>query len=100
MKQRIAQVGDENICVIAELGIGGNPVAKMRGKFIEDESVYGTAHFGIGNNASTMGGKSIVNGHFDNVFWYPTIELDGSIIIKDGKFIHPDLPDMTGRYVK
>ena len=99
LKLRLDEVGDPDICIIAELGIGGNPVAKMRGQFIEDESVYGTAHFGIGNNASTMGGKSTVNGHFDNIFWFPTITLDGVEIMKDGRFTSPHLPKMTGFYV-
>lgn len=100
LKLRLDEVGDPDMRIIAELGIGGNPVAKMRGQFIEDESVYGTGHFGIGNNASTMGGKSTVNGHFDNVFWFPTIELDGVEIMKDGRFTSPHLPKMTGNYIK
>lgn len=100
LEMRLEQIGDPNIRLIAELGIGGNPVAKMRGMFIEDESVYGTAHFGMGNNASTMGGESHVNGHLDNIFWFPTIHLDGVEIMKDGKFTSPELPSMTGLYIK
>jgi len=100
LKMRFDEVGDINIRLIAELGIGANPKAKMRGQFIEDESVYGTAHFGIGNNASTMGGNLNVNGHFDNIMWFPTIKLDGKIIMKDGKFTSKDLPNMIGNYIK
>lgn len=100
LEMRLEQIGDPNIRLIAELGIGGNPVAKMRGMFIEDESVYGTAHFGMGNNASSMGGNSFVNGHLDNIFWFPTIRLDDVTIMKDGKFVSPELPAMSGFYVE
>jgi 2,5-dihydroxypyridine 5,6-dioxygenase len=100
LKLRIDELGDPDICLIAELGIGVNPKAKMRGRFIEDESVYGTAHFGMGNNASTMGGKLDVNGHFDNIMWFPTIKLDGVVIMKDGKFTSKHLPNLTGNYIK
>lgn len=100
LELRFEEVNDPDIKLIAELGIGMNPKAKMRGQFIEDESVYGTAHFGIGNNASTMGGKIKVNGHFDNIMWFPTIKLDGVVIMKDGKFISKHLPNMIGNYIK
>lgn len=100
LQMRLDQVGDPDICLIAELGIGLNPKARMRGQFIEDESVYGTAHFGMGNNASTMGGQSTVNGHFDNIMWRPAISLDGKTIMRDGRLVSPDLERMTGYYIQ
>lgn len=100
LQMRIDEVGDPDICMVAELGIGLNPKAKLRGQFIEDESIYGTAHVGMGNNESTMGGKLTVNGHFDNIFWYPTIKLDGITLMEDGRLVSKDLPALTGYYVK
>ncbi|UOF88871.1 hypothetical protein LSG31_13070 [Fodinisporobacter ferrooxydans] len=100
LQMRIDEVGDPDICQVAELGIGLNPKAKLRGQFIEDESIYGTGHVGMGNNESTMGGTLKVNGHFDNIFWYPTIKLDGKEIIKDGKIVSKQIPPLTGYYVK
>ncbi|NPV69829.1 MAG: hypothetical protein HPY55_04150 [Firmicutes bacterium] len=96
---RIEAVGDDRIRMIAELGIGLNPKAHMRGRFIEDEAVYGTAHFGMGNNESTMAGKITVNGHFDNVFWRPTVYLDGEPIMEDGRLTMPGIPEIKGLYV-
>ncbi len=97
---RIEAVGDDRIRLVCELGIGLNPKAQMRGRFIEDECVYGTAHIGMGNNESTMAGTITVNGHFDNVFWRPTITLDGMNIMEDGRLIMPGLPKVEGHYVK
>lgn len=100
LQMRIDEVGDPDICMVAELGIGLNPKARLRGQFIEDESIYGTAHVGMGNNESTMGGTLKVNGHFDNIFWYPTIKLDGRVIMQDGRLVSKDIAPLTGYYVK
>ena len=97
---KIESVGDNRIRLIAELGIGLNPKAQMRGRFIEDESVYGTGHFGMGNNESTMAGTITVNGHFDNIFWRPTVDLDGIRIMEEGRLIMPRVPKIEGYYIK
>lgn len=97
---QLDEVGDDGIYQVAELGIGFNPNARLRGQFIEDESIFGTGHVGHGNNESTMGGTITCNGHFDNIFWYPTIRLDSKIIIQDGKIVSKDLPKLSGYYVK
>ena len=61
---------------IAEIGIGLNPKAKLRGAIIEDESALGTAHFALGDN-SGFGGENYAPSHIDMVFKKPTIRLDG-----------------------
>lgn len=91
---------DPGIYLVAELGIGLNPIARLRSRFYEDESVYGTAHIGVGNNASTMGGTQQVNGHLDNIFWKPTIELDGQKIMTEGRLTYPSAPPIVGFYMK
>jgi 2,5-dihydroxypyridine 5,6-dioxygenase len=100
LQMRLDEVQDDDIYQVAELGIGLNPKARLRGQFIEDESIFGTGHVGHGNNESTMGGTITCNGHFDNIFWYPTIKLDGKIIFEEGRIVSNDLPKMTGYYVK
>jgi len=74
--------------VVAELGIGLNPMGLVRGHIVEDEGVYGTAHIGLGDNTSFIGGKNNAPIHFDYVFWDPTIELDGEVIIDKGKLVN------------
>jgi len=99
LKIRLSEIGDPDMLLVAEIGIGLNPRARLRGQFIEDESVYGTAHVGVGNNESSMAGRIRVSGHFDNIFWRPTISLDGNVIMKDGSLCIPGLAEMKGRYV-
>jgi len=71
---------------IAELGIGTNPKAKLTGNVLEDEKIFGTVHVAFGNNVS-FGGKVDVPLHKDGIVLKPTLEADGEIIIKDGKWM-------------
>lgn len=100
LRETLEQVGDPDLYRVAELGIGLNPKARMRGCYIEDESVYGSGHVGIGNNEATMAGKIKATAHIDNIFWRPTIKLDDQIIMKEGKLAVKNLPEITGIYIK
>lgn len=75
---------DPNVYNIAELGIGLNPCCKFTGAMLEDEGVYGSAHFGIGTNI-TLGGIVKAATHYDLIMTKPTIVADGVTIVKDGK---------------
>ena len=70
---------------IAEFGIGTNYKAKLTGKILEDEKVMGTIHIAFGDNKS-MGGVVSVPSHLDGLVKDPTVEVDGVIIMKNGKF--------------
>jgi leucyl aminopeptidase (aminopeptidase T) len=74
---------------IAEIGIGTNPKAKIIGNVLEDEKVFGTIHVALGNNLS-FGGNVDVPLHVDGIILNPTLEVDGKILIKDGKWIFLD----------
>lgn len=77
----------ENMFRPGELGIGLNRISKTRGvSYIEDESAYHTFHIGMGRNFG-LGGKQDAAGHFDLVTNDPTIEVDGTIIMKDGDLV-------------
>ncbi|HHT64149.1 MAG: aminopeptidase [Bacillota bacterium] len=69
---------------IAELGIGTNPHAELTGEVLEDEKILGTVHVALGDN-HTIGGIVEVSSHLDGVVLSPTLEIDGLLIIKDGK---------------
>jgi leucyl aminopeptidase (aminopeptidase T) len=71
---------------IAELGIGTNPKAKLIGNVLEDEKVYETVHVAIGNNMS-YGGSCDVPLHSDGIITKPTVEVDGRVVIRDGKWL-------------
>ncbi|MHB1418824.1 MAG: aminopeptidase [Bacillota bacterium] len=72
--------------MVAELGLGLNPQAKITGLVIEDEKVLGTVHVALGDN-STFGGTVEVDSHLDGVMLQPTLDIDGQIIIRDGRLL-------------
>ena len=71
---------------IAELGVGTNYKAKLTGFILEDEKAIGTVHIALGDNMS-MGGTVRVASHLDGILKKPTLEVDGQIIMKDGKLM-------------
>jgi leucyl aminopeptidase (aminopeptidase T) len=71
---------------VGELGIGLNPLAKVRGANIEDEGSLGTAHIALGNNVK-FGGKINAPTHIDNVMRKVTLSIDGYTPIKKGKLL-------------
>lgn len=71
---------------LAELGIGTNDRAKITGNVLEDEKVMGTIHLAFGDNAN-FGGKVKVDVHLDGMVLKPTVEVDGKVIMKDGRLI-------------
>ncbi|MCS3924364.1 leucyl aminopeptidase (aminopeptidase T) [Methanosalsum natronophilum] len=64
---------------IAELGIGLNQTAILRGIVLEDEKVANTVHVALGSNAS-FGGNIDVQLHLDGVINEPTIYIDGTLL--------------------
>ncbi len=86
LKKAIAQHGDSTR-VIAELGIGTNPQARLQGNIITDEKVLGTIHVAIGRN-DFLGGKNIAPIHIDGVISQPTLWVDGKVLLDEG---HPRL---------
>jgi leucyl aminopeptidase (aminopeptidase T) len=78
----------ENCRVIAELGIGTNPKARLTGKLMTDEKVMGTVHIAIGDNASpSYGGANHAPIHIDGVVGQPTLTVDGETLIEEGKYL-------------
>jgi len=71
---------------LAELGIGTNDKALVTGNVLEDEKAIGTVHIAFGDNKS-MGGTVRVASHLDGVIMTPTVYVDDSVIIKDGKLM-------------
>ncbi|MEW6622287.1 MAG: aminopeptidase [Bacillota bacterium] len=71
---------------IAELGIGIHPTAILTGAVLEDEKIQGTVHIALGGN-STIGGTVEVASHLDGIVLKPTLSIDGTLILKSGKFL-------------
>jgi hypothetical protein len=83
LKKAIAQHG-ESMRVVAELGIGTNPQARLQGNIITDEKVLGTIHVAIGRN-DFLGGKNVAPAHIDGVVSQPTVWVDDRILMDKGR---------------
>lgn len=68
---------------VAKLGVGTNDRAIVTGNILEDEKALGTVCIAFGNNAS-LGGSVDVPFHVDGVIKYPTLALDGQVIVEHG----------------
>lgn len=69
--------------VVAELGIGLNPLAKLTGLMLTDEGTLGV-HIGLGSN-STIGGANYAGFHLDVITRSAHLEIDGETILADGE---------------
>lgn len=72
--------------ILAEVGLGTNPTAKLTGTTLEDEKVLGTAHIGFGNNLC-FEGRITLPCHLVGVMLHPTLVIDGNTIIEKGTFL-------------
>ncbi|OPX34163.1 leucyl aminopeptidase [candidate division KSB1 bacterium 4484_188] len=71
---------------LAELGVGTNYMAQITGEILEDEKVAGTVHLALGNNVS-MGGTFNVGFHVDGIMTRPTLKIDDTLILDEGKLL-------------
>ena len=71
---------------MAELGVGTNEAARPTGVILEDEKILGSIHVAFGDN-HTFGGTIRVSSHIDQVVLRPTVTVDGSVLLKDGRLL-------------
>lgn len=69
---------------LAEFGIGTNPNARRRDNILEAEKIRGTVHIAVGNNYH-MGGRVKADLHQDFIIPFPTVEVDGKIMMAQGR---------------
>ncbi|MEA3558867.1 MAG: aminopeptidase [Candidatus Thermoplasmatota archaeon] len=83
----VMEIMDRGKCArtLCEFGMGMNPRSMVIGNILEDQKSKGTAHFGFGDN-STFGGQINCDIHVDGMVLEPTIEFDGDVIVRKGKF--------------
>ena len=80
---------------VGKFGIGLNPKSKIIGNILEDEKTLGTIHIGFGGNF-TMGGKVNAGIHMEAIIRSPTVEMDGTIVVEQGKLLVAGA--ITGQY--
>lgn len=82
-EKNVNAAGD-NARVACELGIGTNPKAILSPEVLESEKVRGTCHIAFGKN-DTFGGTNDAPFHADGLMKYPTLTIDDTIILNNGK---------------
>lgn len=83
LREMLEMAVNPNSFNVGELGIGLNPMGRLTGNIMEDESTYGTCHVALGDNVS-YGGNNPAPTHIDLIIRRPTIEVDGRVIMRDG----------------
>jgi len=78
----LKDANDHNVYNIAELGIGMNPLARLKGVMTEDEGMTGTIHIAVGTSGA-FGGKIHTSLHLDMIQRNPTVVLDDSTVLLD-----------------
>jgi len=79
-----ARIGYRNALVLAECGVGLNPLAKLTGNMLTDEGCLGCVHFGFGSNI-TVGGQNDVPFHIDFVMRDASLWIDGNMVLDGGR---------------
>jgi len=87
LEEAIKEYGDENTYNFpAEISIGINPNAIVRGVIREDKKLLGAVHIAFGMNADT-GGITKSKLHIDGIVRKPTVEVDKKVIVEKGKLL-------------
>lgn len=94
---QIVQEADENAKILCELGVGTNSKCRLEGAWSvhEIKEGEGRIHIAFGHNRNFAGGHPDYAGnvdsimHMDTVILEPTLELDGTTVIANGKLLFP-----------
>lgn len=88
----LRRLRDRRMYDVAHFCFGFNPGARITGRILEDERVFGGFVTGLGSQqASFRGGLTLAKSHLDGVTLRPTVSFDGVEIERDGTFVHPRL---------
>ena len=83
---------DPSMFSLAHVSYGCNPGAILTGNVLEDERVWGTLEWGIGNQGACFKGSAgFAKSHTDGICLSPTLLGDGIKILEDGRYVHPEL---------
>jgi leucyl aminopeptidase (aminopeptidase T) len=84
LRAYLEQNGDDESWIIGETAIGINPKARVTGLVREDKKLEGSVHIALGMNTDT-GGTCASRTHVDGVLRRPTVVIDGTTVVEDGK---------------
>lgn len=86
LTEMLGEIGSKKR-ILAECGVGLNPLAVLTGTMLTDEGAWGCMHFGFGSNY-TVGGENKVDFHLDFVFKDASLKIDNQLIINNGDVLY------------
>ena len=88
----LKKLGDPNMYNLAHICYGFNPGAVLTGLCTEDERVWGSTEWGNGYQGPMFKGNlPEAVSHADGICLNSTVWLDGELLTKEGKVVHPEL---------
>lgn len=79
-RELLASFNDPNVYNLGELGVGMNPMCRLDGTMLSDESVWGAFQLALGTSAP--GGECRAAAHYDTVITDARLELDGDVVFE------------------
>ena len=84
-----------NMLKVAHINYGFNPGAKLTGNILEDERIWGSSEWGIGNHPGQPAPS-----HTDGICLNSSVWLDGGQILDKGKCVHTKLSELAKKLGK
>ncbi len=93
---------DPQMFVLAHVCWGFNPGAKLGGSVLEDERVWGSTEWGLGNIGSCLIEPDGIPAasHTDGICLNTSAWLDGEMVLDEGRVVHPDLIGLSKKLGK
>ncbi|MBW2064342.1 MAG: hypothetical protein JRJ03_05355 [Deltaproteobacteria bacterium] len=96
MSNWLKKLDDPNMYNLAHVCYGFNPGAKLTGLCTEDERVWGCTEWGNGYQGPTFKGNlPQAISHGDGICLNSTVWLDDTLLLKEGKVVHPELVEIS-----
>ena len=94
----LSSFDDPKMYYIAHVSFGFNPGARLTGVPLEDERVYGCIEFGFGSQSLRFRGRiGTASSHSDGNCLNPEVYVDDECLLRNGRFVHPELVDLDRR---
>ncbi|WP_455286213.1 aminopeptidase [[Eubacterium] cellulosolvens] len=86
---------------VAHISYGCNPGAKLSGRIIEDERVWGSVEWGLGyQGEGFLGAAGPAKTHTDGICLNASIWMNGEQISSEGTYTHPELAALSKRVAR
>jgi len=91
----LESLNDPAMFNVAHISFGCNPGAKLTGRVLEDERIWGCVEWGLGHQGSGFKGRAgPAKSHSDGICLNASVWFDDKEILKDGSFVQQDLREL------